>query len=87
MISLVDVFIHLETCFYVFTSANCVCGGILFSRCPSVHLSICYVLVSASYILLNNLRKVFIFCINVVIDKMLLLDKNKGLGVNSCRDI
>ena len=25
----------------------------------------------------------FIFCINVDIDQMLLLDKNKGLGINS----
>ena len=34
-------------------------------------------------ILLNYLRNLFIFCRNVDIDKMLLLEKNKDL--NSCR--
>ena len=38
-------------------------------------------------ILLNNLRVLFIFCINVDIDKMLLFDKNKSLGINSFRVI
>ena len=37
--------------------------------------------------LLNDLRILFIFCINVDIDKMLLLDKNKGIGINSFRVI
>ena len=36
-------------------------------------------------ILLNNFRIHFIFCINVDIDKVLLLDKNKDLEVNSFR--
>ena len=38
-------------------------------------------------ILLNNFRDLFIFCINVDIDKILLLDKNKGLGIKSFRVI
>ena len=29
----------------------------------------------------------FIFCINVDIDELLLIDKNKGLGINSFRVI
>ena len=33
-------------------------------------------------ILLNNFRDLFIFCINIDIDELLLSDKNKGLGVN-----
>ena len=32
------------------------------------------------FILLNNFRNLFIFCINFDIDKALLTDKNKGLG-------
>ena len=32
-------------------------------------------------ILLNNFRNLFTFCINLDIDKMLLLDKNKGLAI------
>ena len=35
-------------------------------------------------ILLNNLRTLFFFCINVGIDEVLLLKKNKGLGVSLC---
>ena len=62
--------------------------GILFSRCPPIRLSDCpcvrYVLVSASY-LLNDLRNVFILCINIDVDKMLLLDKNQEFGVNYYR--
>ena len=38
-------------------------------------------------VLLNNLRNLLIFCINVDIDKMLLLQKNEGLGINSFRII
>ena len=34
-------------------------------------------------ILLNNFRNLFIFCIIVDIDGVMLLDKNKGQGVNS----
>ena len=41
------------------------------------------VLGSASYLTKYSLRNLFIFCINVDIDKMLLSDKNKGLGINS----
>ena len=36
--------------------------------------------------LLNNLRNLFIFCINVDIDEMLLLDKNMGQRIHSLRD-
>ena len=36
-------------------------------------------------ILLNNFRNLFIFCINFDIDEVLLLDKNKDLGINSFR--
>ena len=32
-------------------------------------------------ILLNNLRNLFVFCITVDIDKLLLLHKHKGLGL------
>ena len=38
-------------------------------------------------ILQNNVRNLFIFCINFDMDDLLLLDKNKDLGVNSCRII
>ena len=38
-------------------------------------------------ILLNSFRDLFIFCINVDIDELLLLDKSKDLGVNSFRVI
>ena len=38
-------------------------------------------------ILLNNFRDLFIFCINVDIDELLMTDKNRGLGVNSFRVI
>ena len=31
-------------------------------------------------IFLNNLRNLFIFCINIDIDKMLLLNQSKNLG-------
>ena len=46
------------------------------------------VLVSASYasyllVLLYNLRNLFIFCINVDIEEILLLDKNNSTGINS----
>ena len=34
-------------------------------------------------ILLNNFRDHFLLCINVDTDELLLLDENKGLGVNS----
>ena len=37
--------------------------------------------------MLINFRNLFIFCINIDIDKMLLIDKNKGLGFNSFRVI
>ena len=37
--------------------------------------------------LLNNLRNLFVFCKNVDTDKMQLLHKNKGLGVNFFRVI
>ena len=53
--------------------------GLLFSCqsvCPSVKFWFLLL------ILLNNLRNLFIFCINVDIDKMLLLHKNKGLEAN-----
>ena len=43
----------------------------------------CFLLI----ILLNNLRNLFIFCINICIDELLLLDKNKDLGFNSIRVI
>ena len=33
------------------------------------------------FVLLNNLRFLFIFCINVDIDEMLLLEKKKDLGL------
>ena len=33
-------------------------------------------------VLRNNLRNLFIFCIKVDIDEILLLEKNKGLGIN-----
>ena len=36
-------------------------------------------------ILLNNLRNIFIFCINVEFDEMLLLDKNEGIEIDSLR--
>ena len=72
----------------------CVCGSgggvILFSRClsKSVHRSIRYVtFLFLLLILQNNLRNLFIFCINVHTDKMLLLDKNKSLGVSFFRVI
>ena len=35
------------------------------------------------FVFLNNFRNFFIFCINIDIDDFLLLDKNKGLGINS----
>ena len=44
----------------------------------SVPPSMSYVFVSA-FILLNNLRNLFIICINVDNNKMLLFEKNKGL--------
>ena len=44
------------------------------------------VLISASFNLLNNYRNI-IFCINIDIDEVLLLDKNKDLGINSFRVI
>ena len=44
------------------------------------------VLISASFILLNNYRNI-IFFINIDIDEVLLLDKNKDLGINSFRVI
>ena len=34
-----------------------------------------------SLILLNNFRYLFIFCVNVDIDEVLLLDKNKVLEI------
>ena len=39
------------------------------------------------FVLLNNLRNLFMFCINVDIDETLLLEKNNGLGLNSFRVI
>ena len=39
-------------------------------------------MVSASY-LAKYFRNIFIFCINLDIDEVLLLDKNKGLKINS----
>ena len=38
-------------------------------------------------VLVNTSRNLFIFCINLDIDKMLLLYKNKDLGINSFRVI
>ena len=35
------------------------------------------------FILLNNFKNLFIFCKNIDIDVVLLLDKNKGLGFNA----
>ena len=53
--------------------------------CLSIHPSVRFWFLLL--ILLNNLRDLFIFCMNVDIDKMLLLDNNKSLGVNSFRVI
>ena len=53
--------------------------GILLLHC----LSICLSVLGSASLLLSSLRNLFIFCINVDIDKMLLSDKIKGLGVNS----
>ena len=39
------------------------------------------------FILLNDLRNLFIFCTDVDIDEVLLLDKNKGLGIDTLRVI
>ena len=33
--------------------------------------------------MLNNFRNLFIFCVNIDIDELLLLDKNKNLGLIS----
>ena len=56
-------------------------GVILFSGCWSIDTSItCWFLL---LILLNNMRNLFIFCINVDIDEMLQSHNNKGLGINS----
>ena len=33
-------------------------------------------------ILLNNFRNLFIFCINIDIDEVLLSDKNKGIVIS-----
>ena len=49
-------------------------------------MSVCFILVLL-LILLINLSNFFIFCINVDIDEMLLLQKKKGLGVNAFRVI
>ena len=49
-----------------------------------VHLSIIFWFLLT---LLNDLRYLFIFGINVDIDKMLLLHKNKSQGINSFRVI
>ena len=64
----------------------CLCGVYCFHFVhPSIHL---FVHPSVTFwflllFLLNNLGTLLIFCINVDIDKMLLLHKNKGLWVNS----
>ena len=56
-------------------------GAIVFSRL-SVFLSICIsvTLLFFLHILLNNLRNLIIFCINVDIHEMLLIQENKGPG-------
>ena len=51
---------------------------------PSVYSSIGYIWFLLLFFL-NNLRNLYISCINVDIDKVLLLHKNEGLGVNSFR--
>ena len=50
-----------------------------------IHLSVAFWILL--HILLNNLRILFIFCINVDTDEMLLLDKKKGIWINSFRVI
>ena len=46
-----------------------------------VFMSIHDCLLHFGFCFLNELRNLFIFCIDVDIDEMLLLEKNKGLGV------
>ena len=63
-------------------------GDILFS-----HLSVCLSVFPSItlwfllFILLDNLRNLFVFYKNVDYDKILLLYKKKGLGINSFRII
>ena len=66
----------------------CVCvggGGAYTVLTLSVHPSVTFWFLLL--VLLNSLRNLFMFCINVDIDKMLLLHKNNGQGVNSFRVI
>ena len=57
----------------------------MLSVCVSVRLSTTFSFLL--FILLNNVRNLFIFCINVDIDEMLLLQESKGLGVDSFKII
>ena len=58
----------------------------MLSICPYICQSIT-ALQFLLFILQNSLGNLFIFCINGDIDEMLLLEKNKGLGINSFRVI
>ena len=57
--------------------------GVLQSYFPLFFLKTCFLLL----ILLNSLRNLFIFCVNVDIDEILLLQNNKGQRVNFFRVI
>ena len=74
---------HPLTICIVILSTNCVCGGVYCFHVARPFVTFWFLLLN----LLNNLGNLFVFCINVVIDEVLLLDKNKGLGVNSFRVI
>ena len=53
-------------------------GGILFSHCPSIHQFVSNT--NFLNIFINNIILEILFCINVDIYEMLLLQKNKCQG-------
>ena len=64
--------------------ATCVCGVGWDTRCPSVYRFVMFWFLLL--IVLNNFRNLFIFCVNIDIDE-LLLDKNKDQWIKSFRVI
>ena len=81
----------------ILPTGNCLCvcvcvwggggGGVLFSHQSIFHPSVCPSITFwfLLLILLNNFKNLFIFCKNVDVDKMFLLQKNNCQGVNSFR--